>query len=240
MRGARRAARRQRGQIGVDHRILQVGQGEVGLFRRARLGAREQQPVARGAGAARALDGDGRLPDAVGQAGRRRRVEPVAARQRFAGEGAAQRLGVLDEDPPAIGAVEAEGLEGGEIAARPDAELQPAVAHQVEHGGVLGHAQRQLQRQGDDAGAEPDLRGPRREMGQEDEGRGQAALVLVEVVLGDPGRVEAAALGMDDLFGRQAVALGRIGHVEQAGEEAEARRAVHVRHSRRSPAAPPR
>jgi hypothetical protein len=45
-------------------------------------------------------------------------------------------------------------------------------------------------------------------MAEEDEGRRQPALVLVEMVLRDPGGIEAAALGMDDLFRAEAVALG--------------------------------
>lgn len=60
-------------------------------------------------------------------------------------------------------------------------------------------------------------------MGQEDEGRGQAALAFMEMVLGYPGRVEALGLGMGDLLGHQAVALAGRRIVEQAAEEAQAR-----------------
>ena len=90
----------------------------------------------------------------------------------------------------------------------PDADFQAAAAHQVEHRGVLGHPDRQLQRQGDDAGAEADARGLRGDLRQEDERRRQAAFVFVEMVLGDPGGIEAAALGMHDLLGGQPIALG--------------------------------
>ena len=48
-------------------------------------------------------------------------------------------------------------------------------------------------------------------MRQEDQGRGQATFELVEMVLGDPGRIEAESLGMNDLLGAEAIALGR-GH----------------------------
>jgi hypothetical protein len=78
-----------------------------------------------------------------------------------------------------------------------------------------------LERQRDDAGAEPDAPGVRRRLGEEHEGRRQAALGLVEMVLGDPGRLVAAALGLLDLRDRQPIALGRVGLVEQAGEETQ-------------------
>ncbi len=117
--------------------------------------------------------------------------------------------------------VEAEGGEGGEIAARSDAHLEAVVAHQVEHGGVLGDAHRHLERQGDDAGAEPDARGARRRLGEEHERRRQAAFALVEMVLRDPRRIETAALGLLDLRQRQPVAFRGGGLVEQPGEEAQ-------------------
>src|SRR5258706_377206 len=47
--------------------------------------------------------------------------------------------------------------EGGELAARqaaPEAEAQPALAQHVEHGGVLGDAQRIVPRHDDSGGAE--------------------------------------------------------------------------------------
>jgi len=36
-------------------------------------------------------------------------------------------------------------------------------------------------------------------MREKDKGRGQAALAFVEMMLGDPGRVEALGFGMGDL-----------------------------------------
>jgi hypothetical protein len=44
------------------------------------------------------------------------------------------------------------------------------------------------------------------------------------------GRVEAAALGMDDLRDGQSVALGRVRLIEQAGEKTEAYRRLRCRH----------
>ena len=92
----------------------------------------------------------------------------------------------------------------------------------VEHGGVLGHADRLLERQGHDAGAEPDAARLRRDMREEDERRGQPALAAAEVVLRHPRGLEAERLGADDLLGRELIALGGADVVEQPGEEAEA------------------
>ena len=50
------------------------------------------------------------------------------------------------------------------------------------------------------------------------------------MVLCDPGRIEAAALGMHDLRDGQSVALGRVRPIEQAGEEAQAYRRLRCRH----------
>ena len=54
--------------------------------------------------------------------------------------------------------------------------------------------------------------------------RWQAAFGLVEMVLRHPGRIKALGLGVDDLLGDQAVALGSAGLVEQAAEKAQALR----------------
>jgi hypothetical protein len=108
-----------------------------------------------------------------------------------------------------------------EIAARSDADLEAPAGYQVGHHGVLGNTQRQFERQGDDPCSQTDARGPRRGLRQENEGRRQAALAFVEMMLRDPGRIEAETLGMRDLGGGQAIALGGVGLVEQTGEEAE-------------------
>src|SRR6266849_7380050 len=122
----------------------------------------------------------------------------------------------------ALGAVEAKTLVSREVAAGPDPDLQAAAAHQIEHRGILRHPDRQLERQGDDPGPQADPRGLRGDLGEEHEGRRQAAFVLVKMVLCDPGRIEAAALGMHDLRDGQSVALGRVRLIEQAGEKAQA------------------
>src|SRR5262245_63061544 len=44
----------------------------------------------------------------------------------------------------------------------------------------------------------------------------------MEMVLGNPGRIEAQALGMRDLLGGEAIALGRGRLIEQAREKSQA------------------
>src|SRR5712691_588574 len=124
----------------------------------------------------------------------------------------------------ALGAVEAKTLVSREVAAGPDPDLEAAAAHQVKHRGILRHPDRQLERQGDDPGPQADPCGLRGDLGEEHEGRRQATFALVKMVLCDPGRIEAAALGMHDLGDGQSVALGRVRLIEQAGEETQAYR----------------
>jgi hypothetical protein len=76
--------------------------------------------------------------------------------------------------------------------------------------------------QGHDARTQADAPRARRHMGQENEGRRQAALVFVEVVLRHPGGVEAESLGMGDLLGHEPVAFARRHIVKQPAEEPEA------------------
>ena len=92
----------------------------------------------------------------------------------------------------------------------------------IEHRRIFGHPDRQFQRQGDDGGPQPDARGPRSDLRQEDEGRRQATLGFMEMVLSNPDRIESQALGTDDLLGGQAIALGRGRLIEQAREESQA------------------
>ena len=105
-----------------------------------------------------------------------------------------------------MSAVLAEGRKCRGRAARADAELEPPARQGVEHRSILGHAQRLLHGQRHDAGAEADARRAGRHVAQEHEGRGQAALVAVEMMLRHPGRVEAVTLGVDDLVRPEAEA----------------------------------
>ncbi len=104
------------------------------------------------------------------------------------------------EDRAAISAFQAKGREGGRRAAGPEPDLQSPAGEQIENGGVLGHPDRIFERQRNDTGSKTDARRLRGDMGKENQGRRKAAFVRVEMVLRDPGRVEAETLGGDDLL----------------------------------------
>ena len=142
--------------------------------------------------------------------------------QRAAAEPIAQGREILCENFAPLRAVEAEGGERRRIAAGADAELQPAVDQDVEHGRVLGDTDRLFERQRDDAGAEADGRRARSDMGEEHQRRRQSAFGFVEMVLGDPRRVETAAFGVGDLLRREPVSFRRRCFIKHAREEAEA------------------
>ena len=129
---------------------------------------------------------------------RARRIELVAAGQRAA---APRRSRISSRLPFSSSwrssAVEAEGGEGGQVAARPDADFQAAAARSGR-----ATAASSATRTGSSSGRVT-MPVPSRmrevcagDLGEEHERRRQAALVLVEMMLGDPGRIEAAALGM--------------------------------------------
>src|SRR5437899_126506 len=84
---------------------------------------------------------------------------PVAARRLAARPRRLQHREVTVHQDVAVVAVEPEGGEGSKIAARSDAHLETVAAHQVGDHGILGDADRHLERQSDDASAEPDATG---------------------------------------------------------------------------------
>ena len=135
--------------------------------------------------------------------------------------GLVQPLVIAVERRVALVLVEAEGQEGLGRGAGAEAEFEPPARQQIEHRGILGDADRVLHRQDDDAGAEPDPRRARGDEAEERQRRGQSPFVAVEMVLGDPGAVEALPLGMDDLLGGEPVAFAGRRIVEDAGEEAQ-------------------
>ena len=67
-----------------------------------------------------------------------------------------------------------------------------------------------------------DARRPGSDLGEKHKRCRQAAFVLVKMVLRHPCGVKAAAIGMHDLRGGQAIAHGCIRLIEQAGEKAKA------------------
>ncbi len=92
------------------------------------------------------------------------------------------------------GLIHAEAGELHRLVAAAEPEVDAAVAHEIEQREVLGHADRIVERQHDDAGPEPDAARARCHRGQRDLGRRQVA-VLAEVVLRRLDRVEAQILG---------------------------------------------
>ena len=84
--------------------------------------------------------------------------------------------------------------------ARADAEPHAAVRQDVDERGVLDHADRIVERQGDDGGADVDAAGLGREIGHVGEAVRHDAVAGREMMLGDPGGVVAQPLGLDHLF----------------------------------------
>ena len=103
----------------------------------------------------------------------------------------------------------AEALELDVPVAEPEADHAAAAGQHVEEGGVLGHADRVVQRGQGEAEADGDARGRlhhRRGVG----GDGADEPGLVEVVLAHPHAVETDVLGVDDLADRLAQRLAVI------------------------------
>jgi hypothetical protein len=211
--------------VGLDDGELQFVQRCVpGRALRARLGAGEQQTVPGLTGADTAADGERRLPDPSAQVARIRIDPGVGPAHPVSVQGVLEHLQMLLEDGASILRVVTEGGEGARGAARGDAQLDAPAADPVQHRRILGRTQRVVDRQGDHAGGQGDVPGALGGGGEQDQGRGQAALVLAEVVLGEPRGGEPEAVGRLDLLEGEPVSLrgGRL--LEQAGEESQAGR----------------
>ena len=94
---ARLAARGQRLHVGVDHRVLDLGQRQIGCAGGPGLRARQHETVARCAGPPGSVDRERRLPDAPDQARIHRIHLILSAGERPPRPGVAQHLQVLDE-----------------------------------------------------------------------------------------------------------------------------------------------
>ena len=158
---ARRAPLGQRLEIGVDHRVLDIGERRLRRLGGARLGARQHQAVAGRAGASR-RPRPRRSPARCGRPARARRIERVAARQRPPGQAVRSSVEIAGRTelwrsvasrPKAVKAVR---LPPGPTPSSRRPSLSRSSTDRV-----LGDTHRQLERQGDDAGAEPDARGLR-------------------------------------------------------------------------------
>jgi hypothetical protein len=128
---------------------------------------------------------------------------------------------VPGEDRRPVRGVVPERRERRRGTAAADPELETSPGQQVQYGGVLGDAQRRLERQRHDRRTENDPRCPRGRLRQEDERRRKPAFRLVEMVLCHPGGVEADTLRRADLLQRVPVPVGRRRLLEEPGEEPE-------------------
>ena len=89
------------------------------------------------------------------------------------------------------------------------AELQAAAAEHVEHGEVLGYAQRVVQRQDRHGATQAQAAGAGAERGEQHLRVGRQAAEVAEVVLGRPDGVEADGLRRLDLLEVAGVEVGR-------------------------------
>ena len=187
---------------------------------RSWLCAGQHQAITGETGAGATSGREGCLPNALSEIGLQW-IHRIATGNRFAFQGTAQPGQVAREEIVSVFGVKLESRERGWIAAIADAKFRPAITDQVQHDGVLGHPDRQLQRQRYNSGAETDARRLPGNMAEKYERRRQSSFVLMEMVLRHPGGVEAGMLGVHDLLGRQAIAFRCRSFVEQTGEECE-------------------
>ena len=107
--------------------------------------------------------------------------------------------------------------------ARADAQHDAAIGKDVDEARVLDDADRIVERQRDHARGELDAAGLRREIGHVGEAVRHDAVAGREMMLGDPGRVVAQALGLDHFLGRAlmhaAMRVGLFLRIGMRGEE---------------------
>ncbi len=117
--------------------------------------------------------------------------------------------------------VDAEGLELVTDEAATDAEIEPALRQLVERRGLFRHPHWIVERQHGGAGAEPDALGARREIGEEGVVGGEQPAVAHEMVLDDPGIVDAHAVRELDLLDDAAVMGLRVTDGRHVGGQVE-------------------
>ena len=110
-----------------------------------------------------------------------------------------QRQRLLLDVAPAV-EIDAEAVEFVFAVARAETEHEAAVAQDVDEGGVFRDPQRIGERQRHHRGADLDALGQRREIAGIDEDVGHDAVFVAEMMLGDPGIVEAELVGAHDLL----------------------------------------
>src|ERR1700728_2716647 len=161
---------------------------------------------------------------------RRRWVKNVSAAKRLAGERVSNKGHMAVENGRPVRAVAPKAGESGRRPTRAEPELEAPVRDQVEHRRVFGDADGLVERQRHDARAKANSRCARCGMREKHKRGRKTALVPVEVMLSDPGRIEAVSLRVNDLLGREAIPLpcGRL--IEKPGEETEPSR-FRLRHA---------
>ena len=117
----------------------------------------------------------------------------------------------------------AEALELVGPVAGSEAKHDPPAAQDVDEGGVLRDPHRIVERHRHHRGAEPDLLRLRSEIAHIGERVGQDAVLVAEMMLGDPGGVVAEPVRLDDLGGdarvHVAMRVGLAVGVRVRGEE---------------------
>ncbi len=154
-----------------------------------------RSPADRGFGTTTDQHGDPRgrgRPD--GQC--RQVVDGAGVGERFAAPGLRQDLQDLCHRRATTAGIGAESFVFDLGPAEPEPQHQPTVAQELDGRGVLGQAERVMERREDDARPEFDPRGRLCERRADDEQRGHVA-VVDEMVFGRPDRGEPEPLGLD-------------------------------------------
>ena len=152
---------------------------------------------------------------------RRRRVKNVSAATRLAGERASNNVHMPVKNGSPVRAVAPEAFKSRRRAAGAESELEAAVRDEIEHRRVFRDADRLFERQGHDARAKTNSRRARRDIGEKYKRGGKTAFIAIKVVLGDPGRVEAVPLRVNDLLNRKPIPLSCGRPIEKPSEETE-------------------
>ena len=159
---------------------------------------------------------------------------PVMRERAGLGPGAPDDVQPLGERLGRVLERRAEGAVFQPVVAAPGGEIHPAAGEQVERRPVLRHLQRVVDRQQHDRRRQPDARGGAGKLRQQHVRRGVDAQ-QVEMMLADPGGIEADGFGVkrlfvdfaDQRFGRAriaGIAVVREGEVAELHGEATARR----------------
>ncbi len=190
--------------MSASEAVRRVGGRAAGC---ATASARRRRAPARRAPSTR----EGRLPDAIDQGGARR-IELVAARQCAARPGGlriSSRLSLNSvwrcwlSRPKAVKAVK--------LPPGPTPTSRRPPLRKVGDDGILGDADRQFQRQGDDAGAEPDARrSAAAAWARNTNGAGRPPSPSWKWCWAIQAESKPHSLGVHDLLGGQPVALGGV------------------------------